>query len=93
MRGKCRRLLRGCQPVPGRDGNVYINQQNNEPVCFVEEDCRKRDRRNTRIFSGQYIAAAFRARDGPVRLNFREIRPRREERKPACPQEPCREVC
>lgn len=41
---------------------------------FVEQPCATRRRRNLRIFDGRYITMTYRARDGHIRFNFKELR-------------------
>ena len=42
-------------------------------ATFVEEAPREREKRNLRLFDGEFITLTYRLSDGHVRLNFKEI--------------------
>ena len=42
-------------------------------ATFVEEAPREREKRNLRLFDGEFITLTYRLSDGHVRLNFNEI--------------------
>ena len=42
-------------------------------TTFVEEAPREREKRNLRLFDGEFITLTYRLSDGHVRLNFKEI--------------------
>ena len=42
-------------------------------ATFVEEAPKEREKRNLRLFDGEFITLTYRLSDGHVRLNFKEI--------------------
>lgn len=60
-----------------KEGKVYhgdLLMDGEFHACFVEKARKTGNKRNVRIFDGEFITVTYRLKDGHIRFNFKEVK-------------------